>query len=95
MVGWALCGAVVGIGVQFLSMETTLLIHAAAVPVIFGMLSLILCRCLGASSPLQAAAIFLSVVIALDFFVVSHWARCRLCCASFTGSSNRTGGSCL
>jgi demethylmenaquinone methyltransferase/2-methoxy-6-polyprenyl-1,4-benzoquinol methylase len=71
VVGWTLCGAVVGIGAQFVSMETTLLIHAAAVPVIFGMLSLVLVRWLGATSPLQAAGIFLSVVIALDFVVVS------------------------
>ena len=71
VVGWALCGAVVGIGAQFLSMETTLLIHAAAVPAIFGILSLVLFRWLGVTSPLQAAVIFLSVVIALDFFIVS------------------------
>jgi demethylmenaquinone methyltransferase/2-methoxy-6-polyprenyl-1,4-benzoquinol methylase len=71
VVGWALCGAVVGIGTQVVSMNTTLIIHAAAVPVIFGSLSVLLFKKFGATNPLQTAIVFLSVVITLDFFVVS------------------------
>ena len=71
VVGWALCGAVVGIGSQFLTMNTTLIIHAAAVPLIFGSLSLLLLKKFAATSPFQTALIFLSVVVTLDFFVVA------------------------
>lgn len=71
VVGWALCGAVVGIGSQVASMDATLIIHAAAVPVIFGLLSLLLFKKFGAISPLMTAITFLGVVITLDFFIVS------------------------
>lgn len=71
VVGWALCGAVVGIGTQFFSMNTTLIIHAAAVPAIFGSRSWLLFKKLGATNPLQTAIVFLAVVITLDFFIVS------------------------
>lgn len=70
-VGWALCGTVIWIGTRFASINTTLIIHAAAVPVIFGSLSWLQFRRFGATRPLQTAFIFLSVVVALDLFVVS------------------------
>jgi demethylmenaquinone methyltransferase/2-methoxy-6-polyprenyl-1,4-benzoquinol methylase len=71
VVGWALCGAVVGIGTQVVSMKTTLIIHAAAVPVIFGSLSVLLFKKFGATNPFQTAIVFLGVVIALDLLIVS------------------------
>lgn len=71
VIGWALCGAVIWIGSQVASMNTTLIVHAAAVPVIFGSLSLLCFKKFGATSPLQIAIVFLVVVIALDVFVVS------------------------
>ena len=71
VIGWALCGAVVGIGRQFFSMDTTLIIHVAAVPLIFGLLCVLLFKKFGATHPLQTALIFLSVVITLDVVVVS------------------------
>ncbi|MHA2344468.1 MAG: hypothetical protein ACXADW_21645 [Candidatus Hodarchaeales archaeon] len=40
-VGWALCGATIGIGRSVTSMENTLIIHALGAPVIFGTLSFI------------------------------------------------------
>jgi hypothetical protein len=40
-VGWALCGAIMGIGMAVTSIETTLIIHAMGAPVIFAVLSLI------------------------------------------------------
>ena len=71
VVGWALCGAVVGIASQLFSMNTALIIHAAAVPVIFGSLSLLLFRKCQATNPLHTAIMVLGVVITLDFFIVS------------------------
>jgi hypothetical protein len=52
-------------------MNTTLLLHAALVPVIFAAISLMYFKRFGAMSPLQTASIFLAVVVTLDIFVVS------------------------
>jgi hypothetical protein len=38
-IGWALCGATMGIGMAFTSEGNVLIIHAAAAPIIFGTLS--------------------------------------------------------
>jgi hypothetical protein len=38
-IGWALCGATMGIGMAFTSEGNALIIHAAAAPIIFGTLS--------------------------------------------------------
>jgi hypothetical protein len=71
VLGWALCGFAVWIGGQFFSMNTTLLLHAALVPVIFAAISLMYFKWFGAMSPLQTASIFLAVVVTLNIFVVS------------------------
>ena len=39
LIGWGLCGSIIGIGRQVTSMQNTLIIHAIGVPIIFGMLS--------------------------------------------------------
>jgi hypothetical protein len=36
LVGWAYCGGIIGVGRQFLSIHTTLIVHAIGAPVGFG-----------------------------------------------------------
>lgn len=71
LVGWALCGAIMGVGPTFLSMDTTLIIHAVAAPIIFGALSWNYFNRYGYTSPLQTALSFTAFVIFMDFFLVS------------------------
>ncbi len=35
-VGWAICGAIMGIGRAVTSLENTLIIHAVGAPIVFG-----------------------------------------------------------
>jgi hypothetical protein len=60
-----------GIGMQLLSMKTTLLIHAAGGPVAFFFLSLIYFKKFNYTTPLQTAIIFIGFVIFMDFFLVA------------------------
>jgi hypothetical protein len=71
VVGWALCGATMGIGVKATTLENALVIHAVAAPLIFVALTVVYSRCSGYGRPFKTAATFLLVVIALDFFVVA------------------------
>ena len=71
IIGWAFCGAIVGIGRQMLSMQTTLVIHAIGAPLGFALLSLLYYRRFGFTSPLQTAVLFLSIVVVLDLFLVA------------------------
>ena len=69
--GWAYCGAIIGVGRQFLSIHTTLVVHAIGAPVGFALISLFYYRRYAFTSPLQTAAAFLGVVVALDLFLVA------------------------
>jgi hypothetical protein len=37
-IGWALCGAIMGIGMAVTSMQATLIAHLIGAPIIFGLL---------------------------------------------------------
>jgi hypothetical protein len=65
VVGWAYCGAIISVGRQFLSIRTTLVLHAIGAPVGFALISLFYYRKY-ATSPMQTAAAFLGIVVALD-----------------------------
>ena len=71
LVGWAYCGALVGIGRQLLPMQATLVVHAIGAPVGFAAISLFYFRRFGFTSPWQTAIAFLGIVIALDLFLVA------------------------
>lgn len=71
VVGWAYCGALIGVGRQFLSMHTTLVVHAIGAPVGFALISLLYYRRYAFTSPLRTAGAFLGVVVALDLFLVA------------------------
>jgi hypothetical protein len=69
--GWALCGAIMWIGMAITSMELTLIAHAVGAPVIFGLLSLNYFKRFNYTSPVLTAAVFTGFVILSDFFIVA------------------------
>jgi hypothetical protein len=71
VVGWAYCGVIIGVGRQFLSVHTTLVLHVIGAPVGFALVSFFYYRRWAFTSPLQTAAAFLGVVVSLDFFLVA------------------------
>jgi hypothetical protein len=70
-IGWAACAALIGIGRSYTTMENTLIIHGAAVPIIFGLISFVYFKKFNYTSPLRTGIIFLLFIVAMDFFVVA------------------------
>jgi hypothetical protein len=70
-VAWFLCGAIVIVGRQIWSIETTLIIHALGVPVVFVVVSWIYFTYFHFTTPLQTAAIFTLSAILLDVVIVA------------------------
>lgn len=71
LVGWALCGASMGIGMATMSLDSALIIHAVAAPIVFTIVSLVYFNYFNYTTPLQTALIFVGFVIAMDLFVVA------------------------
>lgn len=71
LVGWALCGAIIGIGFGVTSVENTLIIHAIGVPIIFAAISWVYFKWFHYTTPWQTALIFLGFAFLMDFFVVA------------------------
>jgi hypothetical protein len=67
-VGWAVCGATIGIAFRFTTEFNALVIHAFAVPIIFGLISLVYFRIFHYTPALKTALIFLIFTMAADFF---------------------------
>jgi hypothetical protein len=70
-IGWALCAAVMGIGMAVTSIQTTLILHAILAPVFFALVSLVYFLKFKYTAPLLTAVIFTLFVIAVDFFIVA------------------------
>jgi len=75
VVGWGLCGAIIGIGRSVTTVEITLVVHAIAVPLIFSGISFVYFRSFHYSSPLTTAVCFTALVILLDATVVAPLAE--------------------
>ena len=71
LLGWALCGAIMFVGMSVTSLETTLVVHAAGAPVIFATISWFYFTRLRYTAPLGTAVIFTSIVIFMDLFLVA------------------------
>jgi hypothetical protein len=71
LVGWALCGAVMLVGMRLLSLQNALLLHLFAAPLIFALLSLSYHKKEPSARPLLVAAGFTVIVMAMDFFLVA------------------------
>ena len=68
---WAFCGALVGVGRQFMSMDATLIVHAIGAPIGAAAASWLYFRWFGYTSPLMTAVIFVTTSLTLDVFVVA------------------------
>ena len=70
-IGWALCGATIGIGQSFTSMEVTLIIHAIAAPIIFAVITTVYYKKFAFTKPLITAIIFTGFVMIMDAGLVA------------------------
>jgi hypothetical protein len=70
-VGWAICGAIIGIGFSLTTEANTLIIHACAVPVVFGVIAWNYFHRFHYTSALMTACIFLIFIAGTDFFLVA------------------------
>ena len=70
-IGWAFCAAIMGIGMQIMSMQTTLIVHAICGPIGFIILSFNYFKRYGYTTLLQTAIGFVAFVIFMDFFLVA------------------------
>jgi hypothetical protein len=70
-IGWIGCGLIMALGMQYMSLYITLIIHAIGAPLIFGFISTIYFKKFGFTTPLQTGLIFVFFIIFMDFFVVS------------------------
>jgi hypothetical protein len=75
LIGWGVCGGIIYVGRSITSMENTLIIHAIAVPIVFGILSYSYFRFLAYTTPLVAALAFLGIAFGLDFFIIAPFAE--------------------
>ena len=71
LIGWALCAAIIGIGINVTTMETTLIVHVIGVPIIFGIISLFYFSKFNYTTPLVTGIIYLGSALLIDFFVVA------------------------
>ncbi len=69
--GWALCDLSIVIGMAVTSLYNALIIHAIGAPIFFATVSLIYFKKFNYTTPLLTAAIFVSFVVLMDFFVVA------------------------
>jgi hypothetical protein len=70
LVGWALCGAIMFVGMATIDMQTTLILHAIGASIIFGALSWIYHTRFRYTSPIQTGVLFLSIVMLTDLILV-------------------------
>ena len=70
-IGWAACGATMGVGMALTSIDVTLIIHTIGAPIYFIILSLIYFKKFNYTKPITTAALFISFVIIVDFFLVA------------------------
>ena len=71
LIAQMLCWAIMVVGQAVTSLENTLIAHAIGAPIIAVVVSLIYYRKFNYTTPLQTAIVFISVVIAMDVFIVA------------------------
>jgi hypothetical protein len=71
LTGWAICGAIMGIGRSVTTVDNTLAVHAIAAPIVFALISWVYFTRFGFTPPLLTALIFVDIVIVLDAFLVA------------------------
>ncbi|MBR9653491.1 hypothetical protein [Thalassovita aquimarina] len=68
---WAFCGAIMGIGPLFMSMDSTLIVHAIGGPLGAAVAAALYHRFFAGVSPIALAAAYVGTALALDFFLVA------------------------
>ena len=71
LAGWAFCAAIMGVLPPWVGMDAALTIHLMAGPIGFAALAFAYHRRFGDYSPLQVAAVFVAVAIAIDVLLVA------------------------
>ncbi len=71
VIGWAICGAIMFIGMEVTTLRNALIIHSIGAPLVFLLLTILYYKKFNYTSPLQTAFSFISIVILLDIFVVA------------------------
>lgn len=71
LIAQLLCWAIMVIGQMVTSIENTLIAHAIGAPIIAIVVSSIYYKKFNYTTPLQTAIVFVSVVIAMDIFIVA------------------------
>jgi proline iminopeptidase len=82
LVAWGLCGATIGVARGLMPMESALIVHAVAAPIIAGSLAYVYARWLAGPRPLAIGAAFLGAVVVMDVgliapFVERSWEMFR------------------
>ena len=75
LIGWGICGAIISIGRSVTNMANTLIIHAIAVPIVFGVLSFLYHRFFHYTRPLYTGLIFMGLAIILDALIIAPFAE--------------------
>jgi hypothetical protein len=71
LIGWALCAAVMGIGMAVTNLQIALIVHAIAAPLIFAAVTWFYFIRNGTNLPLRTAEVFVFIVVFMDVFVVA------------------------
>ncbi len=68
---WAYCGAIMGVGMAIMSVETTLIVHLIGAPIGAAIAAWQFQRLVGGIVPHVVAAVFVATALLLDLFLVS------------------------
>jgi proline iminopeptidase len=71
LLGWGLCGATIGVARGLMPMESALVVHAVAAPVIAGTLAYLYARCCAATTPLVTGLVFVAVPVVMDVALIA------------------------
>jgi hypothetical protein len=71
VVGWALCGATIGMARKTTTLRYALVIYAVAAPIMFAIVSSVYFSLFGGIRPATTAAIFVVIVVSLDAPVIA------------------------
>ena len=66
LLSWGLCGATIGVARGLIPMESALVVHAVAAPIIAGTLAYVYARCCAVTTPLMTGLAFVGVAIVMD-----------------------------
>jgi len=75
LIGWGICGGIINVGRSLTTVETTLIIHAIAVPIVFGILSFFYHRFFHYTQPIQTGLIFMIMAMVLDAGIIAPFAE--------------------